>query len=317
MLTSLHEPHLLQGYYTDFLKQINQYQNIARTGVFVTYYNINVLQSIYEQTLESTLDIYGISEVKFDIYELTPVFFIGPVANTIGNITDLDGLRVDGSSTVTLYTIKRPRVHDLIKFTSPIESGEIFRITGIRTTTNMLHSSPSVEWFEADLDYAPVKDTKSLKIENRYVYDLSTEINIPYNDYMDKLNWLNDMSRIFSVAKEYYNIKEDVYAVDNIIPVILNEIIILIKKEFDEGWLRLFDDYESPYGFKDFCVLEYDNLSAINFGTDNIGYRIFDLSTNQKSTYVLGHGLPKLDTAIELAKQLHSKAMSGPWIKNK
>jgi hypothetical protein len=272
MLTSLHEPHLLQGYYTDFLKQINQYQNIARTGVFVTYYNINVLQSIYEQTLESTLDIYGISEVKFDIYELTPVFFIGPVANTIGNITDLDGLRVDGSSTVTLYTIKRPRVHDLIKFTSPIESGEIFRITGI---------------------------------------------NIPYNDYMDKLNWLNDMSRIFSVAKEYYNIKEDVYAVDNIIPVILNEIIILIKKEFDEGWLRLFDDYESPYGFKDFCDLEYDNLSAINFDTDNIGYRIFDLSTNQKSTYVLGHGLPKLDTAIELAKQLHSKAMSGPWIKNK
>jgi hypothetical protein len=316
MLTSLHEPHLLKEYYEDFLKQINQYQNIARTGVFVTYYNINILQSVYEQTLKSTFDIHSISEIKFDIYELTPVFFIGPVANAVGNITDLDGQRVDGSSTVTLYTIKRPRIHDLVKFTHPIKSGEIFRITGIRTTTNMLHSEPSVGWFEADLDYAPIKDTKNLKIENRFVYDLSTEINVPYKEYMEKLNWLNSISQLFDSAMKYYNVKEDIYVVGNIIPLILNEVIILIKREFNEGWLRLFDDYNTPYGFSDFCSLEHDSLGSIIFDPEDIGFKVLDLSNNQEYTYTFGQE-QEVDNAIELAKRLHSKAMSGPWIKNK
>lgn len=316
MLTSLHEPHLLQGYYEQYLKQINQYQNAVRSGVFVTYYNINILDSIYEKTLESTLDIYTISEVRFDIYELTPVFFIGPVANAAGNITDLDGQRVDGSSTVTLYTIKRPRIHDLVKFTHPIKSGEIFRITGVRTTTNMLHSSTPVEWFEADLDYAPVKDTKNLKIENHFVYDLSTELNTPYDTYMKKLNWLNEMSQLLDIAKPYYNIKEDVYAVDNIVPAILNEVIVLIKREFNEGWMRLFDDYNLPYGFREFCTPEYDRLSLIKFDPEDIGFRTFDLAQNQEVEYTFGQN-EVIDNAIELAKQLHIKAMSGPWIKNK
>lgn len=316
MLTSLHEPHLLQGYYEEFLKQINQYQNIARTGVFVTYYNINVLQSIYEKTLESTLDIYGISEVKFDIYELTPVFFIAAVSNSAANVTDLDGQRVDGTSTVTLFTIKRPRIHDLIKFTQPIDSGEIFRVTGVRTATNLIHSTTPVEWFEADLDYAPVKDTKTLKIENRYVYDLSIETNMPYNDYMDKLNWLNDMSRILFDIKKYYSIKDDVYMVNGVVLNILNEIVILIKREFDEGWLRLFDDYDTPYGFFDFCDQKYSKLSDIVFDSENIGYEVFDAALDQEATYTFGQN-QDLDNAIELAMQLHSKAMSGPWIKNK
>jgi hypothetical protein len=316
MLTSLHEPNLLRGYYEEFLKQINQYQNIARTGVFVKYYNINILDSVYEKTLESTLDIYTVSEVKFDIYELTPVFFIAPVANAAANVTDLDGLRVDGTSSVTLYTIKRPRVHDLVEFTHPIQSGEIFRITGVRTTTNMLHSTTPVEWFEADLDYAPVKDTKNLKIENHYVYDLSTEINMPYDDYMAKLDWLNGVSQLLSQAKQYYNIKEDVYIVDNIVPTILNELIILIKKEFDNGWLRLFDDFDTPYGFYEFCDMEYNSLGEIEFDPEQLMYKSFDMSQNQEGLYTFGQS-EEVDNAIELAKQLHIKAMSGPWIKNK
>lgn len=316
MLTSLHEPHLLRGYYEEFLKQINQYQNIARTGVFVKYYNINVLDSIYQQSLESTLDIYTISEVKFDIYELTPVFFIAPIANAVSNVTDLDGLRIDGTSTVTLYTIKRPRIHDLIEFTHPIQSGEIFRITGVRTTTNMLHSSTPVEWFEADIDYAPVKSTNNLKISDHYVYDLSTEINTPYDEYMAKLDWLNGVSQLLSKTKDYYNVKEDVYIIDGVVLTILNEIIILIKREFDKDWLRLFDDYATPYGFSDFCDMEYDRLGSVIFDPEQLMYKVFDMSQSQESLYAFGQN-EEIDNAIDLAKQLHSKAMSGSWIKNK
>lgn len=316
MLTSLHEPQLLQSYYEEFLKQINQYQNIQRTGIFVRYFNINVPQSIYEKTLESTLDIYSISEVRFDIYELTPVFFIAPIQNAAANIMDLDGQRVDGTSTVTLYTIKRPRIHDLVSFTHPIESGEIFRITGVRTATNLLHSSPNVNWFEADLDYAPLKDLNNLKVENRYVYDMSIEKNLSYDKYIEKLDWLNEVSALLQEAKQYYDIREDIYRIDRRIPIILNEVIILIKRYFNNNWYRLFDDYPSPYGYIDFCPIKYDSLDDISFPEDNLGFEIYNMDQNQVETYLLGQD-SKMDFLINLSKNLHSKVVGSLWIKSK
>lgn len=316
MLTSLHEPQLLQGYYEEFLKQINQYQNIQRTGIFVRYLNINVPQSIYEKTLESTLDVYSISEVRFDIYELTPVFYIAPVQNAAANVMDLDGQRVDGTTTLTVYTIKRPRIHDLISFTHPIESGEIFRITGIRTATNLLHSKPNVNWFEVDLDYAPVKDLNSLKIENRYVYDMSIEENILYTKYMEKLDWLNEVSEFLQKAKSYYDIREDVYQLNKRIPVILNEVIILVKRHFNNNWQRLFDDFPSPYGYTDFCPIKYESLDEISFPEENLGFDVYNINQNQIETYLLGQD-SEMDSLIDLSKQLHSKVTGSLWIKSK
>jgi hypothetical protein len=314
MLTSLHEPQLLQGYYEQFLKQIKQYQNIQRTGVFVRYFNINVPQSIYEKTLESTLDVYPISEVRFDIHELTPVFFIGPVQNSVSNVMDLDGQRVDGASTITLYTIKRPRIHDLLSFTHPIESGEIFRVTGLRTATNLLHSSPNIDWFEADIDYAPLKDLNSLKTENRYVYDMSIEQNLPYDKYLSKLEWLNELSDLLNEAKKYYNIRDDVYRYNQYIPVILNELMILIKKYFNNNWYRLLDDFSSPYGYTDYCSISYNTLDEIKFPEDNIGFQMWDTQQNQMVTYLLGQD-PEMDFLINLSKNLHNKVVGSLWIK--
>lgn len=314
MLTSLHEPQLLQGYYEQFLKQINQYQNIQRSGIFVRYFNINVPQSIYEKTLESTLDIYTISEVRFDIYELTPVFFIGPVQNSVSNVMDLDGQRVDGASTITLYTIKRPRIHDILSFTHPIESGEIFRITGLRTATNLLHSAPNVNWFEADIDYAPLKDLTSLKKENRYVYDMSIEKNLAYDTYVSKLDWLNDVSGLLNQVKKYYSIKDDVYRYGKYVPVILNELIILVKRYFNNNWYRLFDDFPSPYGYTDYCPVLYKSLDDIKFPEDNIGFQIWDTEENQMITYLLGQD-SEMDFLMDISKNLHSKVVESLWIK--
>jgi len=310
MLTALHEPQLLQSYHEDFLSQINQYQNIMRTGVFVRYYNINIEQSIYEKTLESTLDIYGISEVRFDIYELTPVFYIAPVSNSIMNVQDLDGQRIDGTSSVTLFTIRRPRIHDLVVFTHPIESGEIFRITGVRATTNLIHSDPAVTWFEADLDYAPLKNTDNLKIHNRYVYDLSKEKYLLYKDYLDKISWLNKISETLNVINEYYNIREDLYSYDNKVIIILNEIMLLFKREFGNNWNRLFEGSKSPYGYRDYCEIQYSSLDEIKFDEENIKFEVYDLIENKTIDYLIG-GNPETDKAITSSKELLAIVMSG------
>lgn len=318
MLTSLHEPQLLQGYYEEFLKQINQYQNIERTGIFVKYFNINIPQSIYKETLKSTFDNYNVSQVRFDIYELTPVFYIAPVQNSIANVTDLSGEKVDGSSTVTLYTIRRPRIHDLLTFTHPINSEEIFRITGVRTATNLLHSSPNVNWFEADLDYAPLKDLSGLKVENRYVYDMSVEKYLKYDSYLDKINWLNDVSDLLKQINVYYNVREDVYSCNGKIPIILNEIIILFKKNFNNNWNRLFDNFPSPYGYTDFCPIYYEQLEEISdlISDDNLSFQVYNMTTNQEEQYLLGQD-SKMDSLIDLSKKLYNKIVGSLWIKTK
>ena len=305
MLTSLHEPQLLQQYYEEFLKQINLYQNVMRTGIFTQYFNINIEQSIYEKHLKSTFDNYGISEVRFDIYELTPVFYIAPVSNSTMNVQDLDGQRIDGTSTLVLYTINRPRIHDLILFTHPIKSNEIFRITNVRPSVNLLHSDPSVGWFDVDIDYAPIKTTEQLKIENHYVYDLSKEKNITYKDYVAKLEWLNDISDLAKQIMEFYSFKEDVYVVDTLIPINVNQIMILFKRKFKKNWNKLFDNYNTPFGLHDFLEVDDKTLTQLKFDDTKIIYPVFDISINQIIEYTLGSN-NQIDKLISLAERLRT-----------
>jgi hypothetical protein len=68
-------------------------------------------------------------------------------------------------------------------FYGPIASGEIFRVRNFRTPINALHSEPKLNWFEIDLEYAPIKQPESLKYAQHYVYDLSQEKYIIYNEY--------------------------------------------------------------------------------------------------------------------------------------
>jgi hypothetical protein len=62
--------------------------------------------------------------------------------------------------------------------------------------------------------------------------------------------------------------------------------------------------------------MEYNSLGEIEFDPEQLMYKSFDMSQNQEGLYTFGQS-EEVDNAIELAKQLHIKAMSGPWIKNK
>ena len=313
MITSLHQPQLLQGYYEEFLKQIKGYQNVVRPSVFCKYFNINVGDSIFKDEAESTFDTYHDSRVVFDIYELTPLYFIGPVANAVANVTDLDGQRVDGTTTCTLYTIKRPKIGDLVSFLDPIQSKEIFRITGIRTAVNLIHSSTPAEWFEVDLDYAPIKDTSGLKIGKRYAYDLSLEENLLFDTYVQRIDWLNSINEKLKLLVGFYDFKEDVYQIDNIVPCIVNEIIGLIKKQFDNRWLRLFEDFRSPFGFRLMYDLKYQTLKEINIDPQNIAYSVINLETGEEEEYIYGNN-NNVDFMINTVKDLHNIMVDSQWI---
>ena len=314
MITSLHQPQLLKGYYEEFLNQIKGYQNIVRPSVFVRYFNISVGDSIFKEEAESTYDTYHESRVVFDIYELTPLFFIGPINNAVANITDLDGQRVDGTTTATLYTIKRPKIGDLVSFLEPIKSKEIFRITGVRTSVNLIHSSTPAEWFEVDLDYAPIKDTSGLKIGKRFAYDLSLEQNLLYDQYVSRIEWLTKIGDYLKTLKAYYNFREDFYCVDNIVPCLVNEIVILVKKQFDNRWLRLFEETRSPFGYKLLADIEYNSFNDIHIDPQNISYRVINNTTGEEEQYIIGNNV-ELDLLIRSAESLYENMVNSPWIK--
>jgi hypothetical protein len=313
MITSLHQPQLLQGYYEEFLKQIKGYQNVVRPSVFVKYFNINVGASIFKEEAESTYDTYHDSKVLFDIYELTPLYFVGPINNAVANVTDLDGQRVDGATTATLYTIKRPKIGDLISFLDPIQSKEIFRLTGVRTSVNLVHSTTPAEWFEVDLDYAPIKDTSGLKINNRYAYDMSLEQNLLYNNYVQRIEWLNEISENLKVINPYYDFKEDCYVVNGVAASLINEVVYLVKKEFDNRWLRLFEETRAPFGYRLLSDLKYNSFSDIVIDPQNIAYEVVDMVTGEVEQYVYGND-SELDTVIDSAKRLHEIMVNSPWI---
>ena len=225
MFTHLHDSKLVQDYHAEYFSLINRYYNVSRNAVYVKYYNINNFESTHQQDLVSTFDIYTLSDISFDLYELTPAFYIQPVQNRSSNVTDLKGQQMDGTSSIVVYTLKRPKIHDILTFYAPMEESEIFRVANINVPTNAIHSIPSVNFFELELEYAPVKDVKGLKMNKRYVYDISRERyveSLEYTKYIHKLGRYEDLlNKIFVHFNEF----KDYYELNGLIPISTNELL--------------------------------------------------------------------------------------------
>ena len=79
----------------------------------------------------------------------------------------------------------------------------------------MIHSMSKTNWFELDLEYAPIEDLNSLNIKDHYVYDLSLEVYITLAEYKEKIKILNNISEILPLVLPFYNKILDVYMYDN------------------------------------------------------------------------------------------------------
>lgn len=311
MYTSLHEPQLIQEYYTEYLKTINRYHNITRNSLFIKYHNINEVQSIYDEKDDATYDIYNISNIVFDVYDFTPAYFTAPVLNRSANVIDLQGHLLDGSGTLTVYTIKKPMIHDIITFYPPINASEIFRVVNISTPTNALHAQEVVSWFELEIEYAPLKTVNNLKLNKNYVYDISNEKNILYEEYEQLISKLNKIGEFLEFINKYYDGIKDVYRIDDLIPFCLNDIIIYIKKHYNNYYRRIFEKTKSPYNFQKYVPNEYiiGKLDNQSFADTVSAFNMFSLTEDKQIEYIWAHdqNIPNnnIDEVLLKVKQMY------------
>jgi len=287
MQSVLHDPQIVQNYYNEYLKLINYYMNLKRPSTFVRYFNIDISQSTYNEKLESSYDLYHVSNLKFNIFDFTPSYYIAPIVNNSANINDLRGQMMDASTSITIYTIESPRIHDLVTFYSPVNSGEIFRVTNLRTPVNAIHSDPAVKWFELELEYAPIKQTQELKLLNHYVYDLTEEKYITYNDYVNFEKNNIECKEILDKLYLYYDSYHDLYQFNSMVPIEVNEVIMFFKKLYGYKYRRLFEKYNFPYGYLDQLNFTqyYSNIESLPYHIGNYDFHVFNLKTKQIELY--------------------------------
>jgi len=281
----LHEPNLVSHYQKEYIGLLNYYNQILRPSLFVKYYNIS-LSSTYEEKSFSTYDHYMLSDIKFNIYEYTPLFFAQTISNRSAYQDDNSGFSLQTQSGFIVNTIKRPRINDLIELYRPIQNSyEIFRVMNFNTVTNLLHSDPSTEWFELEVEYAPIEDTQKLKILNHYIYDLSLEKNILLDEYKQKISTLKELEVILKEINKYYSKKLDYYLLDfRYVPIPLNDLMVLIKTIYSNKFKKLIEDYKYPYGFKYYTGLElpyYERNPFFDFDNYDNYVDVFDLETKE------------------------------------
>jgi len=310
MQTFLSDPQNTQDYHNEYLKLINYYQNTKRPTAFIKYYNINNMASIHtEEEMDTTYDIYSHSEIRFDIYDLTPCNYILPITNTTTAVSDMAGQMYDGVESLVIFSIKRPRIHDLVTFYPPIMSEEVFRVSSIRTQLNAVHALNAVNWFELQLEYAPVGDLSHLKIEKNYVYDASNEKNILKKDYEQYLNNLDKLKEALKLIEPFYCIKNDMYIIKNkehttktYIPIELNEMICYIKNYFSKKYKDLFQNLKKPYGYLDRFSNRffYSSIEKIPFKNLQSHYKFYDLDNNILTNYFWNKDDPIINEMDEI-----------------
>ncbi|MDD4081990.1 MAG: hypothetical protein PHD05_01250 [Sphaerochaetaceae bacterium] len=320
MQSTLHDPQIVQSYYNEYLRLLNYYMNLKRPSTFIRYFNIDISQSTYNEKLESTYDLYHVSNLKFNIYDFTPSYYIAPVVNNSANVDDLRGQMMDATTSVVIYTIESPRIHDLVTFYSPVNSGEIFRVSNLRTPVNAIHSDPSVKWFELELEYAPITQTRELKLLNHFVYDLTEEKYITYSQYVEFEAKITDCKSIFAELHKYYDPYHDLYQVNNIVPIEVNEVIIFFKKLYGHKYRRLFDEYNFPYGYLD-CMnftQYYSNVDVLPYHIGNYNFHIYNFTTKIIEPYLWSVNNQNCENDIDklfmLSYQLLQKAFN--WTTN-
>jgi len=276
------EAGILTDIYSEYLKLINYYYNTKRQTPLVKYYNLNMDISIVNENLNSSYDIYSNSGLYFDLLDFTPAYYLTPVLNISSSIPDLAGQMMDASTTIVVYTIKYPRISDIISFYSPIQKDkEIFRVVNVKTATSALSSTPSVHFYELDLEYAPMLTLESLKVNSRYIYDFSIEKYVPYQDFVQKTQVLENLKTKFQEIMTYYSPKLDMFIIENTVPIFPNQLVLEVKKIFDKKFRRIFNDLKSPFGYYFKYFIENYNLTEVNL---NETFEIINLDSGEIET---------------------------------
>jgi hypothetical protein len=226
-------------------------------------------------------------------------------------VTDLAGQMYDGIESLVVYTIDKPRVHDLVSFYQPILSEEFFRVSSIRTQVNAIHSETPLKWFELQLEYAPVGFGKDLKIEKEYVYDLSTEMYLLKSDYEKYMIKLDSIKNALDQLFPFYSKKYDLLLVDDIhIPIEVNELVIFIKNEFMKKYKDIFSSIKKPYGYIDRFPMSYETIDSLPFKINPNYYNIYNMESKQVEIYLWSKNdsiTNQIDEILFLANNIYNE----------
>lgn len=314
---NLLDPQLVSDYHREYLKLINFYQNFKRPSIFVRYYNVNMDISISDQDTNSTYDIYKSSRIVFDIYDLTPVYMINPLVNATNNVPDMAGQMFESTTSIVVYTIRRPRINDIVTFYSPVESNEIYRVSNYRIPINMLYAGDdSVHIYELDLEIAPFDKTDMLNIGQSFVYDLSSEKYLTKDQYMSYIRKLDTYHELLNEYAKFYDHIRDLYRSQTYIPLISNQVIYQFKKYYSQTHTRLFDNIYSPFGLTEFLPQD-DNIDITKINHNEFEtntYQIYNIVTNSFETheidlenYDVNKRITDLTYLIYLSKRLNDE----------
>lgn len=263
------ESQLVSGYYGEYLEFIKRYENFNRQGIFCRYINVNKAASNFNAEATATQDRYN-SGIRYDVYDLTPTFIMSQLVDEMQETSDLTGQMIQGMTQATIYTIKEPRIDDIMIFKyAPQKGEEIFRVNHIRSMVHAMRSSPNVNWFEVNLEYAPMIDTSKIQYINHYIYNLSQERYLLYNDFERMINDTQLMNQYLKHLSEHnYSLKHEMYYyVDSngrkIIPIKLNKILYDFLTSDRKHYTHMFNNVRRPFGIR----FEEDMIGSINADT--------------------------------------------------
>lgn len=299
MLNTAMQPFALQQYQEEYLQHLAKYANINATSQLIAYYNININESSVDPDTKASFDRYHTSGIKFDLYDFTPAFYVTPLSNTPIESPDTIGNIFDSILTVSIFTIRYPRINDLIVFYNPAKRAkEIFRVNNFRTVLEFPKQPyKNLYWYEVYGEYAPIKDVSEINVVNRYVYDFMLESYLPYNVYQEKMKTLGDMDKLINeeIAPRF-NYNSDYYIVDDKIPVEMNLLLATLARQFNNNYNRIFSNLYVPYGFFH-LIDEPDDISvdltSPEFDTDS--HRTYHYITKTDDTPIEYEYTPDAD----------------------
>lgn len=302
MYTVINEPQIVRDIHNEYFKLINYYNNVKRPSAFIKYYNLVFDESPKENITNVTYDLYHKTRSRWDVYELTPTQIIGGIQNTPNPIIDLKGQMLDSATSITLYTIENPRINDLVTFYAPVQSEEVLRVTNVRLQLNAAYSDTPVRWFEVDLETAPIKFNQmdELLKNKHFVYDLSQERNMLYEEYKLFVTNMQLLKDLLSKFNEFYVYEKDLYMADNKIPCETNELLFFVRKKFSNKYERLFEGIKNSLGYWDIFNFKNESIETIN----TTQFILKDYYSYNETTYELNEQETNLNRLLKLTHEL-------------
>lgn len=200
----LSEYNNIKNYQNEYFKLIDIFKNIRTDTIYFRYFNINSDLSVFEKQNKSTYDNFT-NNIVYDVYEYTPGLEIGQVTDNLENDQN-KGVTFKSNLNIVIYTIKEPKIDDLVMFPYIDNNDQIFKVSDIETS---LYNNTN-RHIRITLNYAGILNMSKLNIHNHYVYMNNNNIDMEtYKKIISEAKIINDNIEVLN--NNYFDEKEEMF----------------------------------------------------------------------------------------------------------